>query len=319
MCKEIDNWTHSVMIAVLGCTVFLVIACITVFCKTCTTDYSHTEQDRKFCALTDSLRHLNTQLPELLEPAATVGTYKEVQIIYDMQLTLMARQDRLADDLRQESNNLINKTNGWLAFWIAVVALLGVIIPGVLNFKQSRDLKDAESEVRTKIAQALKDQNSQLEARIRKLDKTEERMMDRMENELDKLADIEYTKAIRNFHYIFDAPNLQSVQERSHLLKIVCKEIIDGLEIINRRYAKNPSVENANALAVALASLSTILPIFRKVSPHKSKRPTQLQDRVMRLLPVLLSPASAEEREVETLQLHLTNLISTLHTLQHDL
>lgn len=44
------------------------------------------------------------------------------------------RNRDLIDDVRQETNNIINKVNGWLGFWIAVLALVGGIVPIVIQF-----------------------------------------------------------------------------------------------------------------------------------------------------------------------------------------
>lgn len=49
-----------------------------------------------------------------------------------------AKTDILVADLRQETNNIINKVNGWLAFWIAVLALLGAIFPTILQITNKK-------------------------------------------------------------------------------------------------------------------------------------------------------------------------------------
>lgn len=43
-------------------------------------------------------------------------------------------QETLMADYRQETNNLINKVNGWIGFWVAMLALFGGLIPIVIQF-----------------------------------------------------------------------------------------------------------------------------------------------------------------------------------------
>ena len=49
--------------------------------------------------------------------------------VRESQKLLIMRQDQLIDDVRQETNNIINKMNGWLGFWMGVMAILGVFVP----------------------------------------------------------------------------------------------------------------------------------------------------------------------------------------------
>lgn len=42
------------------------------------------------------------------------------------------------NDVRQETNNIINKINGWLSFWLAIVALIGGVIPILISWKQEK-------------------------------------------------------------------------------------------------------------------------------------------------------------------------------------
>lgn len=51
------------------------------------------------------------------------------------QLTIMKRQDDLINDIRQETNNNLDKINSMLTFWIGMLSLLGIFIPIALQFK----------------------------------------------------------------------------------------------------------------------------------------------------------------------------------------
>lgn len=63
-------------------------------------------------------------------------------------------------DLRQESNNNINKYNGWLSFWIALITLVLTIVPMVFNIRIER-----------KYAEELERQKDKMEKAINQLQK----------------------------------------------------------------------------------------------------------------------------------------------------
>lgn len=74
------------------------------------------------------------------------------------------RQEVLVDDHRQETNNYINKINGWLSLWILIIGILCVLLPVIvqyMNYKtehkklierireQNRRLLDTEKHIRS--------------------------------------------------------------------------------------------------------------------------------------------------------------------------
>lgn len=62
---------------------------------------------------------------------------QDITLLQSMQMQieeLRKNQENVLADLRQESNNIINKFNGWLGFWTAILAIFGGIIPIVLQY-----------------------------------------------------------------------------------------------------------------------------------------------------------------------------------------
>lgn len=62
---------------------------------------------------------------------------QDFTLVQSMQMQieeLKNNQENVLADLRQESNNIINKFNGWLGFWTAILAIFGGIIPIVLQY-----------------------------------------------------------------------------------------------------------------------------------------------------------------------------------------
>ena len=66
------------------------------------------------------------------------------------------------NDVRQETNNIINKINGWLSFWLAILALVGGVLPIVISWKQEQD-KNKNFDV---LKKALEKENKENERKI---------------------------------------------------------------------------------------------------------------------------------------------------------
>lgn len=47
--------------------------------------------------------------------------------------------EKSIDDARQETNNIINKVNGWISFWIAMLAFVGGLIPALIAVKNAEE------------------------------------------------------------------------------------------------------------------------------------------------------------------------------------
>lgn len=62
------------------------------------------------------------------------------------------RNESVLADLRQESNNIINKFNAWLGFWIAILAIFGGVVPIIIQYilreKSKREVAEMMEELR---------------------------------------------------------------------------------------------------------------------------------------------------------------------------
>lgn len=78
-------------------------------------------------------------------------TVKEIRA----HISLIERQqEHFIADIRQEVNNCIEKYNGWLAFWISILAVLCGIIPVLLQY---RLYKDGEEKIKAKMSKMEQD------------------------------------------------------------------------------------------------------------------------------------------------------------------
>ena len=59
------------------------------------------------------------------------------------------------DDLRQETNNVIDKQNGWLSFWIAILALVGALLPLLIQMNTQQDQRHKFEEEKKDIRSVL--------------------------------------------------------------------------------------------------------------------------------------------------------------------
>lgn len=71
------------------------------------------------------------------------------------QIMILKRQDDLVNDIRQETNNNIEKAHALLSFWVGILALLGVFVPLILQFKMhhyaKKDIEDLKRELISEI------------------------------------------------------------------------------------------------------------------------------------------------------------------------
>lgn len=61
--------------------------------------------------------------------------------ILDNQAQIIKRQDDLISDVRQETNNNLDKHSAWLAFWITILGFIGVVSPIAYQMMQSKTLE----------------------------------------------------------------------------------------------------------------------------------------------------------------------------------
>lgn len=91
------------------------------------------------------------------------------------------------DDLRQETNTVIDKLNGWLSFWIGILAIVGALFPFLFQLIGKQEL-DSDIE-------AVKNQSKESEQRIAEEMKAVESQRKEMENTkfVSKISEITFT------------------------------------------------------------------------------------------------------------------------------
>lgn len=62
--------------------------------------------------------------------------------ILSKQNEILQKQSDLVNDIRQETNNNLDKHSAWLAFWITILSIIGVVCPIAYNSWNSRKLDE---------------------------------------------------------------------------------------------------------------------------------------------------------------------------------
>ena len=102
------------------------------------------------------------------------------------QLVIMKRQDDLINDQRQETNNNLDKTNLLISFWVGIMALLGVFIPIILQFKIHHIAKSEVEKIKAELETIKSDSKTAVNQEIKKVS-----------SQMD-----EWKKEVKILHYI---------------------------------------------------------------------------------------------------------------------
>lgn len=188
------------------------------------------------------------------------------------------------NDLRQESNNIINKWNGWFSFWIALLALLAGVIPLLVQMKVAHDNKEQ-----------LKDKFKELESQENLNEKRLEKFIESINYRVDlilkdfnnknqdirdgydrfKLADI-----MNSFSVGWDNKLFTDCKERTILLDSVLthlKKLFNEYIVClknNTEYNENQSIYLIELLILLHGILRKIYPLYTK--NYKSRKVAQL-------------------------------------------
>lgn len=131
-----------------------------------------------FCGYIGMQKPQNIQTPQirliLPESNDSVGIYlseyqmQELKVYIDSVYSVQnSHYENALNDLRQESNNIINKWNAWFSFWLALLAILAGIIPMLMQIKVAND---NEKKINEEIKK-LKEEKDKLQIDINKKQK----------------------------------------------------------------------------------------------------------------------------------------------------
>lgn len=127
------TWFHTtLLISVSAVFVTLIVASVCMFIAGQKTDDAINQEILKSNSIRNELlkiRVYDMETADSLSVPPNGLTALEKRLI-----RLESQQENALADIRQESNNIINKFNGWLGFWIAILAIFGGVIPLVIQY-----------------------------------------------------------------------------------------------------------------------------------------------------------------------------------------
>ena len=141
MCKDnkLDkNLIHTIIVIVCGVIVLILLGmCTYQVCKMANPDKRNiplTPKPEKICItlqVTDTISDTTmiAQLDSLRKDINAWNNYSEERILNGLA------------DIRQETNNIIDKQNGWFSFWLGILAIVGALMPFFFQLKLKNDQK----------------------------------------------------------------------------------------------------------------------------------------------------------------------------------
>lgn len=307
-CRCGEIWLHVFSIFF---TVIIFISCGWMFCETVRFDPSNSEYTEAWIKHRNEIRHYWYGVDSV--GMAKPLTKGDMLRILKSQELVLNRQDVLVDDVRQETNNIINKMNGWLGFWIGIVALVGVFVPVALQFKLYRESKEKEKELSDKITNALDSFKTDLECQEREI--------------LGRIREVTFTTLVRNFQNVFECPVTQVQESRNHILQEILSRIKMKVEENIRLYCcridtnensaddlkMNEGIGETGArgcaeamseyeLTVMLIQVTNVINSIKKLTPHKNRSLDRILIQITNLISNLNTPGIPQSEIISNLQ-----------------
>lgn len=139
---------------------------------------------------TDSKRVNNTNNPNDTTLISLQGSVRKInnslQQIYIDQDRIISQQEVLLNDVRQETNNFINKANGLISIWIGIFALFGILLPIVWQFRLRKEYKQAEEDLNNKIDRSHKEKNEEIDRSLKEKSEEIDRSLKGKREEIDR-------------------------------------------------------------------------------------------------------------------------------------
>ena len=301
--------------------IVLVLASGFMFHKTVMTDYAHNDIDTLLVSYLKS----SSKLDEEIESAIKGGhiSVKEKEEIVATQKLILARQTELVDDYRQETNNLINKMNGWLGFWIGIIAIIGVFFPLALQYKSGQEAKEQEAKLDDKLqgwSKEFNDQKGKLSSEINRMqndymsfrNEKDKEIKDCIDNQSQNVRYLDFLTKTRILSTIMEAPEALDSIIRNKIYDTTWKEILQGLkDCLEEYFDQDRAPQVSYRLSLALMMISSNLGTIRRSSLMYSK----MVNPVMKQLRDVVDGLNNPMKDRKTMEVMLNRLLWALEKL----
>lgn len=221
-----------------------------------------------FVASSDVLHHLDS-------------LYRNVII---KQEDILVRQADLVNDIRQETNNNLDKHSAWLAFWIAVLAFVGVVCPIAYQALNTRKFEADLDKLSLKI-----------EAEEQKL----KRITDAYTIKLNVLS---FESVCANNHLEGDGKNIRELYIQSvkrHFQEFICH--IDKSD-------ENWNDEQMHIINLLINLEAFLRALLRSARYDDSLHILAVIDDISKLVPAVVEAGSVQDNIIDSLQRINTHL-----------
>lgn len=163
-----------------------------------------------------SLNHLIAIEKSMQTLSRNIDTYDSLQM----------RNRDLQDDIREETNRMIDKFNGWSAFWLTIFALLCGFIPLVISLKQSASERNFLSMIRESYAKEMRDLNK-LQCELREKDDDRKKEFDKITKEWnEKKKCIDILVSFSNISSVTQSSTFQNNVNRNNIADMLLHKLL---------------------------------------------------------------------------------------------
>lgn len=154
----------------------------------------------------DSVAEINNTSPALINK------------VIANQKFIIKQQNELLLDIRQETNNNIDKLTLWLSFWIALIAALGVLIPALAEYRFSKSNEQEMKSIRSE-AETIKD-DFKKESSIYRED---------MDNAKKFLKELKFHEQINSLSAAWEDNIIDTFPNGQEILRTILRDLRQGL------------------------------------------------------------------------------------------
>lgn len=231
--------------------------------------------------------------------------------------------ENLLNDLRQESNNIINKWNGWFSFWIALLALLAGIIPLLAQMKVSaenrKSIEESIKELEEK-KKALEEKNRRIvETLSYELRDAKETFLKDIKELKEHTVRVELANMVASLRICEENKLLLNDSHRNDLLKLLLKDVNEAFERFEKVVSnKSDSELYTHELLMALIHLNdAVCKLKMKFSKKHLGRMcdsllTLIETTILKLLKNKFSSKIELNNSIHEIQFKFKNLIEKL-------
>lgn len=208
------------------------------------------------------------------------------------------KNEILISDLRQETNNVINKMNGWLGFWIAVLALIGGLFPIVIQSNYF-DRQQHEYE------EAYKKMSAQYEEFYHNSDATLDEIIQRSSRAINNNMLCTYINSICvNLDNQLLADNDIRNSLQNHLSNRVLELLSDSALLLYDSSSQQLRVENEPYVIVQLVQVSALLERYQLINDNRRRDIYEIRFRIAEYLRELLLGEECRDGSIERMDIY---------------